>query len=211
MPVRGGIFQLAIKNVCDRVLSALMLSLLAPMLLGITLAVIFQSGWPAIFVQPRVGRGGCAFNVYKFRTMVQGASDKGLMTTVAEHDDRITQIGKFLRKWSLDELPQLVNVLKGDMSLVGPRPTLEYQVSQYTSLQRRRLEVKPGITGWAQVNGRNALPWARRIELDIWYVDNFTLWLDAKIMFRTIGVFLRREGLYGQGGVNDDFGTKRNV
>jgi lipopolysaccharide/colanic/teichoic acid biosynthesis glycosyltransferase len=143
--------------------------------------------------------------------MVHGASDKGLMTTVAVNDDRITRVGAFLRKWSLDELPQLVNVLKGDMGLVGPRPTLEYQVSQYTLCQRRRLEVKPGITGWAQVNGRNALSWPRRIELDIWYVDNFTLWLDAKILFRTVGVFLRREGLYGQGGVNDDFGTKRNL
>lgn len=211
MPVRGRAFQLAVKNVCDRVLSALMLSLFAPMLLGITLAVIFQSGWPAIFVQSRVGLNGRTFKVYKFRTMVQGAAEKGLMTTVAESDDRITRVGTFLRKWSLDELPQLVNVLKGDMSLVGPRPTLEYQVNQYTPGQRRRLEMKPGITGWAQVNGRNALPWARRIELDIWYVDHFTLWIDVKIMFRTIGVFVRREGLYGQGGVNDDFGAKRNV
>jgi len=211
MRVRGRAFQLAVKNVCDRVLSILLLGLLAPVLLGIALAVILESGWPAMFIQPRVGRDGRSFKVYKFRTMVQGASDKGLMTTVAENDDRITRVGTFLRKWSLDELPQLVNVLKGDMSLVGPRPTLKYQVSQYTPRQRRRLEVKPGITGWAQVNGRNALPWARRIELDIWYVDNFTLWLDAKILFRTVGVFLRREGLYGQGGVNDDFGTKRNV
>jgi len=211
MRVSGRTFHLAVKNVCDRVLSMLMLGLLAPLLLGIALAVIFQSGWPAIFVQTRVGRGGRSFKVYKFRTMVQGASDKGLMTTVAVNDDRITRVGAFLRKWSLDEIPQLVNVLKGDMSLVGPRPTLEYQVSQYTAGQRRRLEMKPGITGWAQVNGRNALPWVRRIELDVWYVDNFTLWLDAKILFRTIGVFLRREGLYGQDGVNDDFGTKRNV
>ena len=211
MRVSGRTVQFAVKNVADRVLSLLMLGLLAPLLLGITLAVILQSGWPAIFVQSRVGLNGRAFKVYKFRTMVQGAAEKGLMTTVAEHDDRITRIGKFLRKWSLDELPQLVNVLKGDMSLVGPRPTLEYQVNQYTPRQRRRLEVKPGITGWAQVNGRNALPWARRIELDIWYVDHFTLWIDVKIMFRTIGVFVRREGLYGQGGVNDDFGAKRNV
>ena len=211
MRVRGRTFQLTVKNVCDRVLSILMLGLLAPVLLGIALAVILESGWPAMFVQPRVGRGGRSFKVYKFRTMVLGASDKGLMTTVAENDNRITRVGTFLRKWSLDELPQLVNVLKGDMSLIGPRPTLEHQVSQYTPRQRRRLEVKPGITGWAQVNGRNALPWARRIELDIWYIDNFTLWLDAKILFRTVGVFLRREGLYGQGGVNDNFGTKRNL
>lgn len=211
MCVRNRAFQLAVKNVCDRVLSLFILCLLAPLFLGIALAVIFQSGWPAIFVQSRVGRDGRSFNVYKFRTMVQGASDKGLMTTVADNDSRITRVGAFLRKWSLDELPQLVNVLKGDMSLIGPRPTLEYQVSQYTPYQRRRLEVKPGITGWAQVNGRNTLPWVRRIELDIWYVDNFTLWLDVKILLRTIGVFLRREGLYGQGGVNDDFGSKKNA
>lgn len=211
MGVRSRAFQLAAKNVCDRVLSVFMFCLLAPLLLGIALAVIFQSGWPAIFVQSRVGRDGRSFIVYKFRTMVQGASDKGLMTTVADNDSRITRVGAFLRKWSLDELPQLLNVLKGDMSLIGPRPTLECQVSQYTPYQRRRLEVKPGITGWAQVNGRNALPWVRRIELDIWYVDNFTLWLDAKILLRTVGVFLRREGLYGQGGVNDDFGSKKNA
>ena len=211
MCLRGRGFQLAVKHVCDRIVSTIVLCLLAPLLLGIALVVILQSGWPAIFVQPRVGRDGRLFKIYKFRTMIHGASGKGLRTTIADNDDRITRVGVLLRKWSLDELPQLVNVLKGDMSLVGPRPTLEYQVSQYTLHQRRRLEVKPGITGWAQVNGRNALPWVRRIELDIWYVDNFTLWLDAKILFRTVGVFLRREGLYGQGGVNDDFGTKRNL
>ena len=101
----------------------------------------------------------------------------------------------------------MLNVLKGDMSLVGPRPTLEYQVAQYTPFQRRRLEMKPGITGWAQVNGRNALPWPQRIELDVWYVDHFSLWLDLRILWRTVGVFLRREGLYGAGGVNDDFSS----
>lgn len=210
MCLRGREFQLAVKHVCDPILSVVMLCLLAPLLFGIALAIILQSGWPVIFFQTRVGRDGHSFRIYKFRTMIQGASDKGLKTTVADNDDRVTRVGGWLRKWSLDELPQLVNILKGDMSLVGPRPTLEYQVSQYTARQRRRLEVRPGITGWAQVNGRNTLPWARRIELDIWYVDNFSLWLDAKIMFRTIGVFARREGLYGQGGVNDDFGTKRN-
>ena len=208
MSIRGRAFQLAVKNMCDCVLSVLMLCLFAPLLFGIILVVISQSGWPAIFVQARAGQGGRSFKLYKFRTMVQGAEHMGLMTTVAEHDDRITRVGAFLRKSSLDELPQLVNVLKGDMSVIGPRPTLEYQVRQYTPYQRRRLEVKPGITGWAQVNGRNALPWVRRIELDIWYVDNFSLWLDAKILFRTVEVFLRREGLYGQGGVNDDFRSK---
>jgi lipopolysaccharide/colanic/teichoic acid biosynthesis glycosyltransferase len=180
-------------------------------MLAIAAAIVIESGRPALFVQTRVGRHGRLFSVYKFRTMVQGAVHKGLGTTVAVNDDRITRVGAFLRAWSLDELPQLLNVLKGEVSLVGPRPTLEYQVAQYTPFQRRRLEMKPGITGWAQVNGRNALPWVKRIELDVWYVDHFSLLLDARILFRTIGVFLRREGLYGSEGVNDDFVPKGHV
>lgn len=200
--------QLVMKHVMDRLAAAVLLCLLLPMLLLIAVAILLQSGRPVLFVQSRVGRGGKLFQVFKFRTMVQGAAERGLGTTVAKNDDRITRIGTLLRKWSLDELPQLLNVFRGEMSLVGPRPTLAYQVAQYTALQRRRLEVKPGITGWAQVCGRNALPWAKRIELDVWYVDHFSLRLDVRILFRTIGVWLRREGLYGPGGVNDDFVPK---
>jgi lipopolysaccharide/colanic/teichoic acid biosynthesis glycosyltransferase len=196
------------KHVMDRLAAVVLLCFLSPALLFIAVAILLESGRPVLFVQTRVGRQGRPFRAYKFRTMVPGAEQIGLGTTVAAGDDRITRFGAFLRTWSLDELPQLLNVIRGDMSLVGPRPTLEYQVAQYTPFQRRRLEVKPGITGWAQVCGRNALPWAKRIELDVWYVDHFSLLLDLRILFRTIGVWLRREGLYGAGGVNDDFVTK---
>jgi lipopolysaccharide/colanic/teichoic acid biosynthesis glycosyltransferase len=200
--------QLVMKHVMDRLAAVVLLCLLLPVLLLIAVAILLESGRPVVFVQTRVGRQGRPFRAYKFRTMVLGAEQIGLGTTVAAGDDRIARVGVFLRTWSLDELPQLLNVLRGDMSLVGPRPTLEYQVAQYTTFQRRRLEMKPGITGWAQVCGRNALPWAKRIELDVWYVDRFSLLLDVRILFRTIGVWLRREGLYGSGGVNDDFVPK---
>lgn len=202
---------LAVKHVLDRLGAAVLLCLLGPVLSAIAAAIIVESGRPALFLQSRVGRNGRSFVVYKFRTMVKGAVEKGLGTTVANGDGRITRIGAFLRSWSLDELPQLLNIVRGEMSLVGPRPTLAYQVANYTDFQRRRLEVKPGITGWAQVNGRNALPWVKRIELDVWYVDHFSLWLDMRILFRTVGVFWRREGLYGPGGVNDDFVPKEHV
>lgn len=200
--------QLAIKHVLDRLASAVLLILLWPVLSLIAVAILLESGRPVLFAQTRVGRQERLFRAYKFRTMVPGAERLGLGTTIAATDDRITKVGAFLRRWSLDELPQLLNILKGEMSLVGPRPTLEYQVTQYSPFQRRRLEVKPGITGWAQVSGRNALPWVKRIELDVWYVDHFSLLLDLRILFRTIGVWLRREGLYGPGGVNDDFVPK---
>jgi len=200
--------QLAMKHMLDRLAAVVLLCILLPVLLLIAIAILLESGRPVVFVQTRAGRQGRPFRAYKFRTMVLGAEQIGLGTTVAAGDDRITRVGAFLRTWSLDELPQLLNVIHGDMSLVGPRPTLEYQVAQYTTFQRRRLEMKPGITGWAQVCGRNALPWAKRIELDVWYVDRFSLLLDVRILFRTIGVWLRREGLYGSGGVNDDFVPK---
>jgi len=200
---------LGVKHVLDRAVSGVLLCLFAPLLLGISLLILLDSGWPPFFLQKRIGRDGRPFTVYKFRTMVRDAVHRGLTTTVSQSDDRITRVGSFLRAWSLDELPQLMNVLKGDMSLIGPRPTLDYQVAQYSPYQRRRLEVKPGITGWAQVNGRNSLPWPKRIELDVWYVDHVSLWLDLRILFRTVGVFLRREGLYGPDGVNDDFAPRR--
>jgi lipopolysaccharide/colanic/teichoic acid biosynthesis glycosyltransferase len=199
------------KHVFDRLMAVVLFCLLGPLMLAIAAAIVIESGRPALFVQTRVGRHGRLFSVYKFRTMVQGAVHKGLGTTVAVNDDRITRVGAFLRAWSLDELPQVLNVLRGEVSLIGPRPTLEHHVAQYTPFQRRRLEMKPGITGWAQVNGRNALPWVKRIELDVWYVDHFSLLLDARILFRTIGVFLRREGLYGPEGVNDDFVPKGHI
>jgi lipopolysaccharide/colanic/teichoic acid biosynthesis glycosyltransferase len=153
----------------------------------------------------RVGKNGLPFKSIKFRTMIQRATETGLGINIQQDDERITRVGKFLRTWSLDELPQIINVLKGDMSIVGPRPTLQYQVALYNDFQRKRLLVKPGITGWAQVNGRNAISWEQRIQLDVWYVENWSLWLDFKIMLKTIKVVIKKEGLYGKDGINDDF------
>ena len=201
--------QLDVKHALDGVVAGLLLILLSPLLILLAGLIVLDTGWPPLFVQERVGRGGNTFLIYKFRTMVKDAVHQGLGTTVASADARITRVGGWLRAWSLDELPQLMNIVKGDMSLVGPRPTFAYQVAQYSPFQRRRLEVKPGVTGWAQVNGRNALPWVKRIELDVWYVDHFSLWLDLRILLRTVGVFVRREGVYGEGGVNDDFVSGR--
>ncbi|RLA94466.1 MAG: sugar transferase, partial [Deltaproteobacteria bacterium] len=160
---------------------------------------------PVFYRGVRVGRYGKSFRIYKFRTMVVNAEKIGGPST-ADDDPRITKIGKFLRKYKLDELPQLINVLKGEMSLVGPRPTLKYQVDRYNDFQRRRLLVKPGITGWALIHGRNLLTWEERIRYDVWYVDNWSIWLDLWIMLKTIWVVLiKREGIYGKGGINDDF------
>ena len=141
---------------------------------------------------------------YKFRSMVDNATSMGLGLNVASDDSRITRVGKFLRNTSLDELPQIFNVLKGEMSLIGPRPTLASQVARYNDFQRRRLLVKPGITGWAQVNGRNSIPWEKRIQLDVWYIDHWSLSLDFSIMLRTLKTWVRKEGLYGPEGINYD-------
>jgi lipopolysaccharide/colanic/teichoic acid biosynthesis glycosyltransferase len=143
-----------------------------------------------------VGRNGALFTMLKFRTMVVDADKSGYFTD--RNDARITGAGAFLRRTSLDELPQLINILRGEMSVVGPRPTLPYQVEQYTDFQRRRLEVKPGVTGWAQVNGRNTLTWPQRIEHDVWYVDHRSFLLDMKIIARTFGVWLHGEGVYAE-------------
>ena len=155
------------------------------MLAAAALAIRLEDGGPVFYRQKRVGQHGCDFELLKLRTMVVGAETQGAGFAVNEGDSRITRVGRVLRKLSLDELPQLVNVVRGDMSLVGPRPTLRYQVERYNERQRRRLEVKPGITGWAQVHGRAALPWDERIELDVWYVENRSPWLDLKILART--------------------------
>jgi lipopolysaccharide/colanic/teichoic acid biosynthesis glycosyltransferase len=168
----------------------------APVLGAAALLIKAEDRGPVLFRQSRVGRDGAEFEVLKLRTMVVDAERQGAGYAVADRDPRITRIGDVLRRTSLDELPQLWNVLRGDMSLVGPRPTLRYQVDQYTDEQRRRLEVRPGLTGWAQVHGRTSLPWSRRIELDVWYVDHRSLALDLRILARTVGVLLRREGVY---------------
>jgi exopolysaccharide biosynthesis polyprenyl glycosylphosphotransferase len=200
----------AFKEVFDKAIALVALIILSPLFIIISVLIKLDSRGPVFFVQERAGIQGKLFNSIKFRTMLQNAAERGLGLNVKNDDERITRIGKLLRSWSLDELPQLINVLKGDMRIVGPRPTLPYQVEHYDDFQRRRLLVKPGITGWAQVNGRNAISWEERIKLDVWYVENWSLRLDVAILFKTIRVVIRKEGLYGTGGVNDDFISSKN-
>ncbi len=161
------------------------LALASPALALAALAIKLENGGPILYRQERVGRGGAPFELLKLRTMVVGAEQLGAGYAVNRGDTRITRAGRALRRLSLDELPQLWNVLRGDMSLIGPRPTLSYQVEQYSERQRRRLEVKPGLTGWAQIHGRAALPWDERIELDVWYVEHRSPLVDLKILLRT--------------------------
>ncbi len=186
-----------IKQLLDFLISLAGLILLLPLFGIIAVAIKIDDQGPVFFRQERAGIDGRIFRIYKFRSMVVGAEHKGAGVFVEENDSRITRVGKFLRHTSLDELPQLFNVLKGEMSLVGPRPTLPYQVERYDARQRERLTVKPGITGWAQVNGRNTLTWSERIELDLWYVNNWSLWLDLKIFWKTFITVIRGEGVYG--------------
>ena len=169
----------------DVVLATLGLALASPLIGAAALVVKFEDGGPVLYRQRRVGRGGEEFELLKIRTMVVGAERLGAGYAVDRGDPRITRAGRILRRLSIDELPQLWNVVRGDMSVIGPRPTLRYQVERYTTRQRRRLEVKPGITGWAQIHGRAALPWEDRIELDVWYVEHRSPGLDLKILART--------------------------
>jgi lipopolysaccharide/colanic/teichoic acid biosynthesis glycosyltransferase len=176
--------------------SALALAVVAVPLLVVMALIRLESPGHPIYRQRRVGKDGAEFDVLKLRTMVAGAEHMGAGMAVNEGDPRITRLGAFLRATAIDELPQLVNVLRGDMSLIGPRPTIPVQVAQYTDRQRGRLAIKPGLTGWAQVNGRASLPWSERIELDLWYIEHRSLRLDLRILARTVGVLLRREGTY---------------
>jgi len=169
----------------DVAAAGIALALTSPVLALAALGVKLSSSGPILYRQVRVGKDGADFELLKLRTMVVGAESQGAGFAVDRGDPRITPVGRLLRRLSLDELPQLWNVVRGDMSLVGPRPTLRYQVERYTPRQRRRLEVKPGITGWAQVHGRAALPWEERIELDVWYAEHRSSWLDLKILAMT--------------------------
>jgi lipopolysaccharide/colanic/teichoic acid biosynthesis glycosyltransferase len=189
------------RRLIDIAVSSLALVLGAPLLVLAMLAVRIESRGPVIYRQRRAGQDGRAFDVFKLRTMVDGAEHVGAGLAVNANDSRITRVGGFLRRTSLDELPNLVNVLRGEMSLIGPRPTLPAQVDRYTERQRGRLAVKPGITGWAQVNGRASLPWAQRIELDLYYIEHRSVALDLKILLRTPAMILAGSGLYkGQAG-----------
>lgn len=182
----------------DVALAALLLALGSPVLAAAAIAIRLESGGPVIYRQRRVGLHGRPFDLYKLRTMVPGAEAVGAGIYVLEGDPRITRVGRLLRRLSLDELPNLVNVLRGEMAMVGPRPTIREQVDRYTERQRRRLEARPGITGWAQVNGRASLPWPERIELDVWYVENRSLRLDLRILARTARMLATGHGLYSE-------------
>jgi lipopolysaccharide/colanic/teichoic acid biosynthesis glycosyltransferase len=184
------------KRALDVLGATVGLTLSAPLLAASAVAVRLEDRGPVFFRQERVGQDGRLFEVLKLRTMVVNAHTQGAGYAVDKGDSRITRAGSLLRKTSLDELPQLWNVLRGEMSLVGPRPTLAYQVERYTDRQRRRLEVKPGLTGWAQVNGRASLAWPERIELDVWYVEHRSLALDLRILLRTVSVLLRPGVVY---------------
>ena len=173
------------NRAADLAISGGALVLASPVLALAALAIKLEDGGPVLYRQTRVGRDGVDFELLKVRTMVVGAETMGAGLSVNRGDPRITRTGRLLRKLSLDELPQLWNVVRGDMSIIGPRPTLRYQVEQYDERQRHRLDVKPGITGWAQVNGRATLPWAERIELDVWYVEHRSPMLDLRILART--------------------------
>ena len=184
------------SRVLDITVAGLGLILAAPLLAVAVIAIRLESRGSPIYKQRRVGKDGRPFDLLKLRTMVSGAEHVGAGLAVNYGDPRITRVGAILRRFSLDELPNLVNVLRGDMAVVGPRPTIQAQVDQYTDRQRRRLEVKPGITGWAQVNGRASLPWHERIELDVWYVDNRSFRLDLRILARTVRMLATGHGLY---------------
>ena len=174
-----------LNRAADVAIAGSVLVLASPLLALAALTVKLEDGGPVFYRQTRVGRNGVDFDLLKLRTMVVGAETMGAGLSVDRGDPRITGTGRLLRKLSLDELPQLWNVVRGEMSVIGPRPTLRYQVEQYDERQRHRLDVKPGITGWAQVNGRASLPWADRIELDVWYVEHRSPLLDLRILART--------------------------
>jgi len=186
-----------VNRVADVAVAGLGLVLTSPLLAAAAVAIKLEDGGPVLFRQTRVGKGGKDFELLKLRSMSVGAEHVGAGFAVDRGDSRITRVGRFLRRTSIDELPQLWNVLRGEMSVIGPRPTLRYQVDRYSARQRRRLDVRPGLTGWAQVNGRATLSWDDRIELDVWYVDNRSPRLDLRILGRTFRMLTTGHGLYG--------------
>lgn len=179
----------------DLAVASLGLVVCSPILAAAAIAIRLEGGGPMIYRQRRVGKDGREFEMLKLRTMVAGSDPVGVGTVVTREDPRVTKAGRLLRRFSIDEIPNLVNVLRGEMAIVGPRPTIEAQVVGYTPFQRRRLEVKPGITGWAQVQGRAGISWDERIEFDVWYVENRSLALDLRILGRTLVLLASGDGL----------------
>lgn len=190
--------QLKIKRLFDILFSIILTIIISPLLILISIIIKLDSKGSVFFKQERAGLNGVPFEIYKFRTMCNNAENKGTGYYTSENDTRITKVGSFLRSWSLDELPQLINIIKGEMSVIGPRPTLMYQIEKYDDIQKKRLNMPPGITGLAQVNGRNSLSWPERIKYDVFYVHNWNLLLDIKILLKTFKVVIFREGLYAE-------------
>jgi lipopolysaccharide/colanic/teichoic acid biosynthesis glycosyltransferase len=191
-----------LPRAADVAIAAVALILVSPLLAMAAIAIRLGSRGPVIYRQRRVGKGGVVFELFKLRTMRQGADPVGVGTAVTAGDPRVTRVGRLLRRFSLDELPNLFNVLRGEMRIVGPRATLPAQVELYTPRQRRRLDLRPGVTGWAQIHGRAGIPWEERIELDVWYVEHRSLWLDLKILARTPAALLRGVGV----SASDEYG-----
>lgn len=193
-------FQLGAKRAFDVVLAAVGLLMLLPAFAAVAVAIVLDSPGPVLFKLRVAGRNGRVFDALKFRTMIEGAREKAHPFETFSADPRITRVGRFLRRWSLDELPQLWNVLRGEMSFVGPRPMFVEVASRYPEREARRLEMRPGITGLAQVSGRNSISWNERVDLDLAYIDRYSLWLDLKILLATLPVVLTGEGVYGPDG-----------
>ena len=186
-----------LPRAADLAIAGVGLVLVSPLLLAAAIAIKLESRGPVLYRQRRVGRDGRIFELFKLRTMRRGADPVGVGTAVIADDPRVTRVGAFLRRYSLDELPNLINVLRGEMRIVGPRATLPAQVELYTPRQLRRLDLRPGVTGWAQIHGRAGIPWEERIELDVWYVDHRSPALDARILARTGRLLITGRGLYG--------------
>lgn len=194
-----------IKRTIDIALSLVSLAMLSPFFIVIAALIKLDSKGPVFFVQKRVGIGGKEFNFYKFRTMVDNAEKIGLKEGASENDPRITRLGKFLREWTIDESPQFANVLKGDMTLVGPRPLSAYNsgiTPEMKKMWQKRISVRPGLVSIVDIKGRNLVPWQKRFEYDAWYIDSWTLWLDLKILILGFFAVLSRKGVYGEDGVN---------
>ncbi len=198
-------FQLFLKRQMDFWISLITLTVFSPIFLIIAVLIKIDSKGPVFFRQERAGKNGKIFKIWKFRTMIDKAEKSGLGFSVAKNDERITKIGRFLRRFGLDELPQAINVILGDMSIVGPRATLAQQVIKYTDFEKGRLRVKPGIANINMIKGWNTLPWKERIKWDNWYIDNWSLWLDLKILIKTPIIVLSGKGQYGKEGIVEDY------
>jgi lipopolysaccharide/colanic/teichoic acid biosynthesis glycosyltransferase len=193
-----------IKRIIDFCVSFITLIVLSPFFLIIAILIKLDSKGPVFFVQKRAGKNGKLFNFYKFRTMVENAEKIGLGMAAEENDPRITKLGKFLREWTIDESPQFINVLKGDIGLVGPRPLPPYNGQDETlkKLWQKRISIKPGLVSLVDIKGRNLVPWEKRFEYDNWYIDNWSLWLDFKILILGFFAVLSKKGVYGESGIN---------